>query len=76
MTALRNAVRDYEMLFDFLPEEFTLTALQQVQETILNESTQSANFRRKVAAYVTETDVYTSGAGHRPAKLFRRKQGG
>ncbi len=73
MTALRNAVRDYEMLFDFLPEEFTLTALQQVQETILNESTQSANFRRKVAAYVTETDVYTSGAGHRPAKLFRRK---
>lgn len=33
----------------------------------------TANFRRKIADFVEETDEYTVGAGHRPARLFRKK---
>ena len=39
----------------------------------MNISVLSANFRRKVAGLVEETDEYTEGAGHRPAKLYKRK---
>ena len=73
LSALRNGAKDFDFIFDFLPEKFTLTELQNVQETIMNISILSANFRRKVAGLVEETDEYTEGAGHRPAKLYRRK---
>ena len=73
LTALRSGAKDFDFIFDFLPEKFTLTELQNVQETIMNISVLSANFRRKVANLVEETDEYTEGAGHRPAKLYRRK---
>ena len=74
LTALRNGAKDFENIFDFLPERFTLSQLQSVQETILNISVLPANFRRKVSALVEETDEYTQGVGHRPAKLFRRRR--
>ena len=74
LSALRNEAKNYEAIFDFLPETFTLTAMQKVQETIMNVSVLPANFRRMVSAYVEETDEYLRGDGHRPAKLYRRKQ--
>ena len=74
LSALRNSAKDFDVIFDFLPERFTLTELQNVQETVLNISVLPANFRRKVADLVEETDDYTEGAGHRPAKLFRRRK--
>lgn len=73
ITLLRNSARDYDIVFDFLPEQFTLTALQDVVETIMNISLTAANFRRKVSEYVEETEDYVKGAGHRPAKLYKRK---
>ena len=73
LTALRANAGNFEYIFDFLPEKFTLTALQKVQETIMNISVLPANFRRKISSLVSETDEYTQGAGHRPAKLYRRK---
>ena len=73
LSSLRKDVLDFDILFDFLPEKFTLLSLQRVQETILNKTIQPANFRRKVAPYVLETEEYETGAGHRPAKLFVRK---
>ncbi len=70
---LRNNAKNFDIIFDFLPEKFTLSALQRVQETIMNISILPANFRRKISGYVVETDEYTQGVGHRPAKLYRRK---
>ena len=75
LTALRSDAKSFETIFDFLPETFTLTALQKVQETIMNITVLPANFRRKIADYVVETGEYTQGAGHRPARLYRRKNG-
>lgn len=72
LSALRSAARDYDTILDFLPEEFTLTAFQKVQETIMNVSVLPANFRRMVSGYVVETGEYQRGEGHRPAKLYRR----
>ncbi len=74
LTVLREGAKDFDMIFDFLPEKFTLNALQKVQETIMNISVLPANFRRKISGYVVETDEYTQGAGHRPAKLFKRRR--
>ena len=74
LTTLRNAAQDYDTVFDFLPEKFTLTSFQKVQETIMNVSFLPANFRRMVSPYVEETDEYVRGEGHRPAKLYKRKK--
>lgn len=74
LCSLRKDVLDFDILFDFMPEKFTLSRLQRVQETILNKTILPAAFRRKIADYVEETDEYVTGAGHRPAKLFRKKQ--
>ena len=73
LSALRTEAKNYDTVFDFLPEKFTLTALQKVQETIMNVSILPANFRRMVSGYVEETDEYLRGEGHRPARLYRRK---
>lgn len=75
MTALEDlrwGAGVFRYIFDFLPETFTLSALQNVQETITGQRTGAANFRRKAAPYVAETGEATMGAGHRPAMLFRR----
>ena len=73
LSALRTEAKNYDTIFDFLPEKFTLAALQKVQETIMNVSILPANFRRMVNGYVEETDEFQRGDGHRPARLYRRK---
>lgn len=73
ISCLRNTADDFDILFDFLPEKFTLAQMQSTQEAILNVKLLTANFRRKAALYIEETDEYTSGVGHRPAQLFRKK---
>lgn len=60
------------MIFDLMPEVFTLSELQKAYEAVLGRSLLSANFRRKIADWVMETESIVEGAGHRPAKLFRR----
>lgn len=73
LEAVREKAKNFDIIFDFLPEKFTLASIQKVQETIMNVNFTAANFRRKIADYVIETDEYTQGAGHRPAKLFIKK---
>lgn len=70
---LRNLVEeDGRIVFDLLPEVFTLTQLQRVFEIILGRKLLTANFRRKMADYCIETEQIIEGTGHRPAKLFKR----
>ncbi|RME55426.1 MAG: NUDIX hydrolase, partial [Caldilineae bacterium] len=54
--------------FLLLPEEFTLSELQAVYETVLHEKLDKRNFRRKILAadLLEETGGYRAG-GHRPA---------
>lgn len=71
---LRSEAEEFRLIFDFLPEMFTLTALQKVQETVTGNPVLTANFRRKIASCVDGTQEFTEGAGHRPARLYRRKK--
>lgn len=71
---LRAQAEKFDIIFEFLPPQFTLSSLQKIQETILGVTMPPAGFRRKISGYVVETEEYTAGAGHRPAKLFRKKQ--
>ncbi|MFN8494596.1 MAG: NUDIX domain-containing protein [Caldilineaceae bacterium] len=58
--------------FLLLPAEFTLSELQKVYETVLNEPLDKRNFRRKMLAtdVLEETGNIREG-DHRPAKLYR-----
>lgn len=68
---LRNKIEYTDIVFNLMPERFTLTKLQQVYEVILDTVLLKANFRRKIADMVLETDEYARDAGHRPSKLFK-----
>lgn len=73
LSTLRAASQNVRVALDFLPEKFTLAALQKVQETLTGESLIAANFRRKISELVEETSEFKEGAGHRPARLYRRR---
>lgn len=60
------------VIFDLMPEKFTLNNLQRAFELVLGRELLVANFRRKIAPLVVETDEEITGAGHRPARLYRR----
>lgn len=73
LDTLKHQAENYDMIFSFLPDKFTLASLQRIMEILLGTSLLTANFRRKISSLVQETDEYTEGAGHRPARLFTRK---
>ncbi|MBL1408514.1 NUDIX hydrolase [Sphingobacterium faecale] len=59
--------------FELLPEKFTLTQLQQVYESILGESLDKRNFRKKMGnlGYLKELDEYQTGVSYRAARLYK-----
>jgi len=58
--------------FELLPDEFTLSELQQTYETILGEKLDKRNFRRRIleAGIIEATPHRRTGDG-RPAQLYR-----
>jgi 8-oxo-dGTP diphosphatase len=76
VTRLRYKLEYTALAFELLPEEFTLTELQETYEHILNEQLDKRNFRRKVlqADILEETGRRRMGE-HRPARLYRFRAG-
>lgn len=71
--SLRESVESSgKIVFDLMPEKFTLAQLQNAFEIILSKPLLTPNFRRKMAPLVIETDEMSDGVGHRPAKYFVR----
>lgn len=70
---LRGKVEYSGLALHLMPQQFTLTQLQQVYEVILGRHLLKAAFRRKAAALVEETDFFTENEGHRPSRLYRKK---
>lgn len=67
---------DYSTIaFQFMAEKFTLSELQAVYETILNEALDKRNFRKWVLALecIEETGEEWRAGSHRPARLYRVK---
>ena len=70
---LANKVEYTDIAFHLVGEEFTLPELQKVYEILLGRELYKANFRKKVADMIEETDYVTTGQAHRPSRLYRRK---
>jgi 8-oxo-dGTP diphosphatase len=70
---LGGKVRYQPIGFELLPEEFTLSQLQHLYETILERPLDKRNFRRKLLAlgFLEETDTVEQGVAHRAARLYR-----
>jgi 8-oxo-dGTP diphosphatase len=73
---LRNKLNYTNVGFELLPPKFTLTALQVVHETILEETLDKRNFRRKItqAGIVKPTHEWTK-TGRKPAQLYEFSDG-
>lgn len=71
---LKNKIMYTDIVFNMMPQEFTLGELQQVYEVILNKKLLDPAFRRIIANKVEATDDYKTGEGHRPSRLFRYKK--
>jgi hypothetical protein len=73
---LRSRIKSRPVIFDLMPERFTLFELQRTVEAILGPHLHKQNFRRLVEhmGLVEPTDEIKSHTGGRPAKLFRFRQ--
>lgn len=70
---------DYSTIaFAFMPKRFTLSELQAVYETILQQEMDKRNFRKWILALeqIEETDEERRDGQHRPARLYRVKHPG
>ena len=73
---LKHKVRNAPVGFELLPPKFTLTALQQLYESVLdlpNGGMDKRNFRKKILGMgvLVECEEIQEGVAHRPAKLYQ-----
>lgn len=72
---LKNKIEYTDVVFNMMPEYFTLGELQQVYEVILNKKLLDPAFRRIISSKVMKTDKIKTGEGHRPSYLFKYNKG-
>jgi 8-oxo-dGTP diphosphatase len=69
---LRYDLLHEPLVFELLPEKFTLTQMQKLYEAIFNTTYDKRNYRRKVnkMPYLIPLDEIQSGVSHKPARLY------
>jgi 8-oxo-dGTP diphosphatase len=69
---LQKRIQEHPLAFNLLPEKFSLRALQNVYEAILDTKLDRRNFRKKFASmgFLKDTNEFESQVTHRPGKLF------
>jgi ADP-ribose pyrophosphatase YjhB (NUDIX family) len=70
---IKNKSQYTDIVFNMMPEYFTLGELQRVYEVILNKKLLDPAFRRIISNKVEKTKKMKTGGGHRPSYLFRYK---
>ncbi len=70
---LRGKIKYRPVVFELMPERFTLLNLQKVVEAVLGRSLHKQNFRRALdrSGLVEGLGVFATATGGRPAELFR-----
>lgn len=68
---LKNKAEYSKIAFHLVDDRFTLPELQRVYEILLGKKLYKANFRKKIAGLVEETEYMTAGEAHRPSRLYR-----
>lgn len=70
---IRNKANYTDIVFNMMPEYFTLGELQKVYEVILGKKLIECPFRRIIASKVEKTNKMKTGGGHRPSYLYKYK---
>lgn len=75
LARLQQQVMDYPVIFNLLPEKFSLRELQELYEAILGVELDRRNFRKKIALkdWLSDTKEMEENVPHRPGKLHRLK---
>jgi len=77
LSRLQAKVRYEPIIFNLLPEKFTISQLQQLYEVILCESLDRRNFRRKIQSLkiLTKLSEKQEAVAHRAADFYSFDQG-
>lgn len=73
ISRLKNKISYTDIVFNMMPQYFTLGELQQVYEIILGKKLLDPAFRRIIADKVEKTNKTKVNGGHRPSALFKYK---
>jgi 8-oxo-dGTP diphosphatase len=73
LTRLKGKVRYEPIGFELLPKKFTLSQLQRLYETILEQPLDKRNFRRKILkmGLLIDLNEMQTGVSHRAARLYQ-----
>ncbi|MBE2231208.1 MAG: NUDIX hydrolase [Chitinophagaceae bacterium] len=73
---LRQQVMDHPVIFNLLPEKFSLRELQSLYEAILGMELDRRNFRKKISIkdWLVDLDEMEHDVPHRPGKLYTLKK--
>lgn len=72
---LREQVMEHPVIFNLLPEKFSLRELQELYEAILSVELDRRNFRKKMAIkdWLVDLNEMEEDVPHRPGKLYKLK---
>ena len=72
---LQQKVLEEPVVFNLLPEKFSLRELQDVYEAILGTELDRRNFRKRISLknWVQDLNEMESNVPHRPGKLYKLK---
>jgi 8-oxo-dGTP diphosphatase len=75
LTRLQQQVMENPVVFNLLPEKFSLRQLQELYEAILGVELDRRNFRKKISLkdWLQDIDEMENDVPHRPGKLYKLK---
>lgn len=72
--SLRNKAMYTDIIFNIMPDKFTIGELRQVYEIILNKKLVNSAFRRIINPKLEATNEIIKNGGHRPSQYFKYKK--
>lgn len=75
LNELRESIMEQPIVFNLLPEKFSLRRLQDLYESILGVKLDRRNFRKKISLkdWVADVNEMESDVPHRPGKLYKAR---
>lgn len=75
LSRLQEQVLEHPVIFNLLPEKFSLRELQELYQAILGLELDRRNFRKKIAIkdWLVDIDEIENDVRHRPGKLYKLK---
>jgi 8-oxo-dGTP diphosphatase len=74
---LRHKVLEHPVIFNLLPEKFSLRELQDLYQAILGQELDRRNFRKRITLknWLVDLNEMEEDVPHRPGKLYKLKAG-